>query len=98
MAYPEKLGVAAIGAGPYGLSRSCSRHRCSRIDFESSIRGLYFTGLASAQSNDSKRADFLGSVADVDSWSEPCGGTGILMYSDDSQIEPWFVSQLIPSE
>jgi alkanesulfonate monooxygenase len=39
--------------------------------------------------------DFLGRVAEVARWSEVCGCKGILVYSDNSQLDPWLVSQLI---
>jgi len=39
--------------------------------------------------------DFSGHVAEVARWSETCGCKGILVYSDNSQLDPWLVSQLI---
>jgi alkanesulfonate monooxygenase len=38
---------------------------------------------------------FLERVAQVARWSEACGCKGILVYSDNSQLDPWLVSQLI---
>jgi alkanesulfonate monooxygenase len=38
---------------------------------------------------------FLERVANVARWSEVCGCKGILVYSDNSQLDPWLVSQLI---
>jgi len=43
----------------------------------------------------SKREHFLKSVADTARWSEQYGCKGILVYSDNSQIDPWLVSQFI---
>ena len=43
----------------------------------------------------SKREHFLRNVADIARWSEQYGCKGILVYSDNSQIDPWLVSQLI---
>jgi alkanesulfonate monooxygenase len=42
-----------------------------------------------------KREHFLRSIADIARWSEQYGCKGILVYSDNSQIDPWLVSQLI---
>jgi alkanesulfonate monooxygenase len=47
------------------------------------------------QWNGSDRDIFLKSVADSARWSEQQGCKGILVYSDNSQIDPWLVSQLI---
>ena len=38
---------------------------------------------------------FLARVAEVARWSEACGCKGILVYSDNSQLDPWLVSQVI---
>jgi alkanesulfonate monooxygenase len=38
---------------------------------------------------------FLWRVAEVARWSEAYGCKGILVYSDNSQLDPWLVSQLI---
>jgi alkanesulfonate monooxygenase len=38
---------------------------------------------------------FLKRVAEVARWSEAYGCKGILVYSDNSQLDPWLVSQLI---
>src|ERR1700730_764437 len=43
----------------------------------------------------SKREHFFRSVADIARWSEQYGCKGILVYSDNSQIDPWLISQLI---
>lgn len=34
-------------------------------------------------------------VAEVARWSEACGCTGILVYSDNSQLDAWLVSQIV---
>jgi alkanesulfonate monooxygenase len=39
--------------------------------------------------------DFLARVAEVARWSEAYGCKGILVYSDNSQLDAWLVSQLI---
>jgi len=38
---------------------------------------------------------FLERVVDVAHWSEACGCKGTLIYSDNSQLDPWLVAQLI---
>jgi alkanesulfonate monooxygenase len=40
-------------------------------------------------------AAYLQHVADVARWSEQAGCRGILVYSDNSLVDPWLVSQLI---
>jgi hypothetical protein len=47
------------------------------------------------QWNGGQREHFLRSVADSARWSEQYGCKGILVYSDNSQIDPWLVSQMI---
>ena len=39
--------------------------------------------------------DYLKQVIDVAHWSERAGCRGILVYSDNSQVDPWLVAQLI---
>jgi len=39
--------------------------------------------------------DYMQRVAEVAKWSERCGCTGILVYSDNSLVDPWLVSQII---
>lgn len=46
-------------------------------------------------SNGEERKDYLRRVADVAMWSEQAGCKGILVYSDNSQVDPWLVSQVI---
>lgn len=41
------------------------------------------------------RSRYLDYVADVARWSEQVGCTGILVYSDNSLVDPWMLSQLI---
>src|SRR5947208_15550419 len=38
---------------------------------------------------------YLRNVVDVARWSEQAGCTGILVYTDNSQVDPWLVSHLI---
>jgi alkanesulfonate monooxygenase len=47
------------------------------------------------QSKDVDRADYLTRVADVARWSEAVGCEGILVYTDNSIVDPWLVSQVI---
>jgi len=49
----------------------------------------------SPQSKDVPRADYLQRVADVARWSEEAGCEGILVYTDNSIVDPWLVSQVI---
>jgi alkanesulfonate monooxygenase len=39
--------------------------------------------------------DFRSRVAEVARWSEEAGCKGILVYSDNSQLDPWLVSEII---
>ena len=39
--------------------------------------------------------DYLKQVIDVARWSERAGCRGILVYSDNSQVDPWLIAQLI---
>ncbi|HEX6804174.1 MAG TPA: LLM class flavin-dependent oxidoreductase [Terriglobales bacterium] len=41
--------------------------------------------------------DYLNRVAQVARWSEQYGATGILVYSDNSLLDPWLLSQIILS-
>jgi alkanesulfonate monooxygenase len=47
------------------------------------------------QSKDWPREQYLQRVADVARWSEEAGCEGILVYTDNSIVDPWLVSQLI---
>ncbi|HEX5766679.1 MAG TPA: hypothetical protein VFX94_00470, partial [Burkholderiales bacterium] len=47
------------------------------------------------QSKDVPRANYLGQVADVARWSEEAGCTGMLVYTDNSIVDPWLTSQVI---
>ena len=47
------------------------------------------------QSKDLPRERYLAEVADVARWSEEAGCTGILVYTDNSIVDPWLVSQVI---
>ena len=38
---------------------------------------------------------FLPNVVDVARWSEQAGCRGILVYTDNSTVDPWLVSQII---
>ena len=40
-------------------------------------------------------ADYLKQVIDVARWSERAGCRGILVYSDNSQLDPWLIADLI---
>jgi alkanesulfonate monooxygenase len=47
------------------------------------------------QSNEADGAAYLRRVADVARWSEEVGCRGILVYSDNSLVDPWLVAQLV---
>jgi alkanesulfonate monooxygenase len=47
------------------------------------------------QSKDVDRSEYLQRVADVARWSDEAGYRGILVYTDNSIVDPWLVSQLI---
>ena len=47
------------------------------------------------QSKDVPRGEYLQRVADVARWSEEAGCEGILVYTDNSIVDPWLVSQVI---
>lgn len=47
------------------------------------------------QSKDVPRGRYLHEVAEVARWSEDAGCEGILVYTDNSIVDPWLVSQVI---
>jgi alkanesulfonate monooxygenase len=47
------------------------------------------------QSKDVEREEYLRRVADIARWSENSGYRGILVYTDNSIVDPWLVSQVI---
>jgi alkanesulfonate monooxygenase len=47
------------------------------------------------QSKDVPRSEYLTRVAEVARWSEEAGCEGILVYTDNSIVDPWLVSQVI---
>lgn len=47
------------------------------------------------QSSQSDSRSYLRQVADVARWSEEAGCRGILVYTDNSLVDPWLVSQVI---
>jgi alkanesulfonate monooxygenase len=49
----------------------------------------------SPQSKDSPRESYVQNVIDVAQWSEEAGCTAILVYTDNSLVDPWLVSQII---
>lgn len=49
----------------------------------------------SPQSSQVARDDYLKHVIDVARWSEAAGCRGILVYTDNSLVDPWLVSQII---
>jgi len=49
----------------------------------------------SPQSKDLPREDYVQNVIDVAQWSEEAGCTAILVYTDNSIVDPWLVSQII---
>ncbi|HUB43558.1 MAG TPA: LLM class flavin-dependent oxidoreductase [Acetobacteraceae bacterium] len=46
------------------------------------------------QSKDVARGDYLAQVQRVARWSEAAGCTGMLIYTDNSIVDPWLVAQL----
>lgn len=49
----------------------------------------------SPQSSDTPRDEYLDRVVDVARWSESAGCSGILVYTDNSLVDPWLVAQVI---
>jgi alkanesulfonate monooxygenase len=49
----------------------------------------------SPQSSAVDRADYIAKVIEVARWSEEAGCEGILVYTDNSLVDPWLVAQLI---
>ena len=47
------------------------------------------------QSKGSDRATYVQHVIDVARWSEDAGCAGILVYTDNSLVDPWLISQVI---
>lgn len=47
------------------------------------------------QSSQSDRQSYLRQIIDVARWSEEAGCKGILVYTDNSLVDPWLVSQVI---
>jgi alkanesulfonate monooxygenase len=47
------------------------------------------------QSKDWDKSEYLRRVADVARWSEEAGCAGILVYTDNSIVDPWLVGQII---
>ena len=50
------------------------------------------------QSKDFAPADYLPRVRSVAQWSEAAGCTGMLIYTDNSIVDPWLVAQLVLQE
>jgi alkanesulfonate monooxygenase len=48
-----------------------------------------------SQSSAVDRESFMGRVIDVARWSEEAGCEGILIYTDNSLVDPWLVAQII---
>src|SRR5258708_38177022 len=49
----------------------------------------------SPQSSALDRESYIQNVIDVARWSEEAGCEGILVYTDNSLVDPWLVSQII---
>ena len=49
----------------------------------------------SPQSSQVRREDYVSNVIDVARWSEESGCKGILVYTDNSLVDPWLVAHLI---
>jgi alkanesulfonate monooxygenase len=50
------------------------------------------------QSKDFPQADYVDQVRQVSRWSEAAGCTGMLIYTDNSIVDPWLVAQLVLQE
>ena len=48
-----------------------------------------------SQSAVADRKTYLQNVIDIAQWSERAGCTGILIYSDNSQVDPWALAQVV---
>jgi len=46
-------------------------------------------------SSDESRADYLRRIIEVARWSDRAGYRGILVYTDNAQVDPWLISQLV---
>ena len=44
---------------------------------------------------DSQPADYLRRVAEIARWSEAAGCEGILVFTDNGQLDPWLVAQVV---
>src|SRR5437667_794766 len=49
----------------------------------------------SPQSSSVERDSYVQNVIDVARWSEQAGCEGILVYTDNSLVDPWLVSQIV---
>ena len=47
------------------------------------------------QSKDVEKSDYVRRVIEVAGWSEEAGCSGILVYTDNSIVDPWMVAQII---
>src|SRR5258705_6043565 len=47
------------------------------------------------QSSTANRESYIQNVTDVARWSEEAGCEGILVYTDNSLVDPWLLSQII---
>jgi alkanesulfonate monooxygenase len=50
------------------------------------------------QSKNHTQNEYLGRVREVSRWSDAAGCSGMLIYSDNSIIDPWLVAQLVTQE
>jgi len=62
---------------------------------EQAGRGPVEVFSACPQSKDVDKSLYLQNVADVARWSEEAGCKGILVYTDNSIVDPWLVGQII---
>ena len=47
------------------------------------------------QSKDVNRGDYIRRIIDISEWSEEFGCDGMLIYTDNSLIDPWLIAQLV---
>jgi alkanesulfonate monooxygenase len=90
----RSLGLSDLGASrprPRHLSSAQEVTQMAHSDSKISVE-LFAT---CPQSKDISSDRYARSVADVARWSEQCGCKGILVYTDNSIVDPWLVSQII---
>jgi alkanesulfonate monooxygenase len=78
--------------------RNCSEHAspADLVATEAAARGAQIKVFSTApQSTAVPRELYLQNIIDVARWSEAAGCEGILVYADNSLVNPWLVAQII---